>query len=296
MVIAIREFFLRPHQVFDFLNYILDPLVTLCFILHNNIVLTKGLIMNYTINMLATVSGVTVRTLRFYDEIGLLKPAYIADNGYRYYQKKQILLLQQILFFRELAFELKDIKKIIKGSDFDKQEALKTHKKVLGSRIDRIMELIKTIDNTIKHLEGEKNMDEKQMFRGFDKGTQAGYELYLIERFGDNVKEHIKQSHQNTKDWTVAEWNAASGEFAAICKNLTDLLEKKYATDSGRVQGLIKRHYDWITQFWTPNKESYAGLAQGYTEKEWKKTFEVYHPELAQYLSEGMQLFAKTLS
>lgn len=249
--------------------------------------------MNYTINKLAAISGLTVRTLRFYDEIGLLKPAYIADNGYRYYQEKQLLLLQQILFFRELGFELKDIKKILKHSDFDRRNALTTHKKVLREKIDRMMELIKTIDNTIKHLEGKKTMDEKQMFHGFDTETQAGYELYLVERFGDKVKEHIEQSHKNIKGWTVQEWNATSQEFAAICRDLTDLLEKKYTTDSERVQAVIKRHYDWITKFWTPNKESYVGLAQGYTAAEWKKTFEVYHPELALYLSNAMCIFAE---
>lgn len=258
--------------------------------------LTKGLIMNYTINKLATVSRITVRTLRFYDEIGLLKPAYIADNGYRYYQEKQLLLLQQILFFRELGFELKDIKKILKHSDFDKRQALKTHKKVLRAKIDRMGELIKTIDNTIKHFEGKKTMDEKQMFHGFDTETQAGYESYLVERFGDKVKEHIQQGHKNIKGWTVRDWNAASQESAAIFRDLTDLLEKKYATDSERVQAVIKRHYDWITKFWTPNKESYVGLAQLYTEKEWQKTFEMYHPELAQYLFDAMQIFARRLS
>lgn len=249
--------------------------------------------MNYTINKLAKVSGVTVRTLRFYDEIGLLKPAYIADNGYRYYQEKQLLLLQQILFFRELGFELKDIKKILKHSDFDKREALRTHKKVLHGKIDRMMELVKTVDNTIKHLEGKKTMNEKQMFHGFDTEKQANYELYLVERFGDKVKEHIKQSHKNIKGWTVNEWNIASQESTAIFRDLTALLEKNYATDSDEVQAVVKRHYDWITKFWIPNKESYAGLAQLYTEEEWKKTFEAYHPDLAQYLSDGMQVFAE---
>jgi DNA-binding transcriptional MerR regulator len=251
--------------------------------------------MDYTINRLATMSGVTVRTLRFYDEIGLLKPAYVADNGYRYYQKKELLLLQQILFFRELGFELKDIQRILKQSDFDKREALRIHKKELINKINRMTELIKTVDNTIKDLEGKTAMDDKKMFQGFDAEKQLGYELYLVERFGDKIKKQVAQSHHNTKGWRMQEWNTASQEFAVICRELTDLLEKKYAPDSERTQALITRHYDWIRKFWTPDKESYAGLAKLYTEPEWKKTFELYHPELALYLSEAMQSFARKL-
>src|SRR5579872_2687080 len=137
--------------------------------------------MDYTINKLATISGVTIRTLRFYDEIGLLKPAYIADNGYRYYQKKELLLLQQILFFRELGFELKDIQRILKQSDFDKREALKLHKKVLRNKIDRMAELISTIDNTMQDLDGKITLEDNQLFYGFDSEKQLDYELYMVE-------------------------------------------------------------------------------------------------------------------
>lgn len=251
--------------------------------------------MDYTINALAKLSGVTVRTLRFYDEIGLLRPAYIADNGYRYYQKKQLLLLQQILFFRELGFELKDIQKVLKQNDFDRCQALKIHKKILRSKIERIAELIKTINNTIKYLEEKKTMQEKDIFHGFNPEIQASYELYLIECFGAKVKERIAQSHQNIKEWKRSDWEMASQEFALICVDLTDLLEKKYPVESKDVQSVIKRHYDWIKKFWMPNKESYEDLAQMYTAKEWEKTFITYHPQLAEYLSDAMKLFARKL-
>src|SRR3954465_11930813 len=87
--------------------------------------------MAYTVKQVATVSGVSVRTLHFYDEAGLLKPAYHGANGYRYYEEEQLLMLQQILFFRELGLELKQIRKIIGSSDFDKIAALRSHRQVL---------------------------------------------------------------------------------------------------------------------------------------------------------------------
>src|SRR5437899_9718909 len=87
--------------------------------------------MAYTVKQLAAISGVSVRTLHFYDETGLLKPAYHGANGYRYYEEEQLLMLQQILFFRELGFELKRIGKIIGSNNFDKIVALRSHRHVL---------------------------------------------------------------------------------------------------------------------------------------------------------------------
>ena len=87
--------------------------------------------MSYTVNRLAKLSGVSSRTLRFYDEIGLLKPAFYGDNQYRYYEEEQLLMLQQILFFRELGFPLSDIQRILSSNDFDKIESLKLHKSML---------------------------------------------------------------------------------------------------------------------------------------------------------------------
>src|SRR6185436_513926 len=105
--------------------------------------------MAYTVKKLAAMSGVSVRTLHFYDEVGLLRPAYHGANGYRFYKEAELLTLQQILFYRELGFELKQIKRILGRSDFDKVTALQTHRKVLRKNLARTRELIVTIDKTI---------------------------------------------------------------------------------------------------------------------------------------------------
>jgi DNA-binding transcriptional MerR regulator len=248
--------------------------------------------MHYTINQLAKLSGVTVRTLRFYDEISLLKPAYIADNGYRYYQKKELLLLQQILFFRELGFELKDIKKIILQSDFDRLETLFLHKKVLKRNILRTNQLIKTIDKTIQHLEDKQAMNEKELFKGFDIKKQTEYEQYLVKRFGDTTKDHITQSYKNMKKMSTSDWDHLKKEFTDICTELSILQKEHYKTDDAHVQAIIKRHYEWLKHFWIPNRESYTGMGQGYTTKEWEATFAPY-PQLAHYLAEAIGIFAE---
>ena len=104
--------------------------------------------MAYTVKQLAGMSGVSVRTLHFYDEVGLLKPAYLGANGYHFYEEAQLLTLQQILFYRRLGFELKQIKRILTRRDFDKVAALESHRKVLQKSLANTQQLIETIDKT----------------------------------------------------------------------------------------------------------------------------------------------------
>ncbi len=159
--------------------------------------------MAYTVTKLAKLSGISVRTLHWYDEIGLLKPAYYGSNGYRYYEEEQLLILQQILFFRELGFELKQIQRILRRSDFDKIAALSSHRQVLRKNVEKTRKLIETIDKTIEHLKGTKKMNEKEMFSGFSKEKQAEYEQQIIDRFGEQGKAAIEESKQNAKKWSI---------------------------------------------------------------------------------------------
>jgi DNA-binding transcriptional MerR regulator/quercetin dioxygenase-like cupin family protein len=127
------------------------------------------------------MSSVSVRTLHFYDETGLLKPAYHKDNGYRFYEEPQLLALQQILFYRELGFELKQIRQIMDRNDFENRKALQSHRDILQKNLARTRTLIETIDKTINHLKGRKKMKSKEMFVGFS--VAAGK-----DRFGEPIK------------------------------------------------------------------------------------------------------------
>src|SRR5689334_21455234 len=139
--------------------------------------------MAYTVNQVAAMSGASVRTLHFYDEIGLLKPAYLGANGYRFYEEPQLLMLQQILFYRELGFELKRIHEILSQRKFKKLAALKSHRQVLAKNVTRTRTLIETIDNTISHLKGTKKMKNEEMFKGFRIGQGK-------DRFNDGFNRH----------------------------------------------------------------------------------------------------------
>jgi DNA-binding transcriptional MerR regulator len=120
--------------------------------------------MAYTVKQLAIMSGVTVRTLHFYDEMALLKPAYSKANGYRIYEEPQLLMLQQILFYRELGFELKHIRKILSQRKFEKIAALKSHRQVLEKNVTRSRMLVETIDKTISHLKGTKKKERRNVY------------------------------------------------------------------------------------------------------------------------------------
>src|SRR5450432_1267163 len=136
----------------------------------------------YTVKQAAKLSGVSVRTLHHYDEIGLLKPAHLGENRYRYYGREELLRLQQILFHRELGFSLDEIGRTLDAKGFDKVAALKAHRTKLEAETRRYRQLMRTIDDTLAALEGAAKMQDKAMYRGFDPEQQAGYEKELVEK------------------------------------------------------------------------------------------------------------------
>jgi DNA-binding transcriptional MerR regulator len=165
--------------------------------------------MAYTVRQVARISGVSVRTLHFYDELGLLKPAYQAPNGYRIYDEPQLLMLQQILFYRELGFELKQIKDILERPDFEKRQALLSHRDVLEENLARTRALLETIDKTAEHLRGGKKMANEEMFRGFSVGAGEDRFDERISLGGEPID--CKLSARDTAGvWTVFEFNGTS--------------------------------------------------------------------------------------
>src|SRR5687767_11011744 len=136
--------------------------------------------MAYTVKRIAEIGGVSVRTLHHYDEIGLLKPSSHSAAGYRLYQEHDLERLQQVLFFKELGFDLKEIKRILADPDFDRGKALVEHRKLLLERQERLRRLIRSVDLTLKAMKRGDRMNAK-MFEGFD-ATQ--YEEEARQRWG----------------------------------------------------------------------------------------------------------------
>ena len=249
--------------------------------------------MAYTVKKVAEMSGISVRTLHFYDEAGLLRPAYIGANGYRFYEEAQLLTLQQILFYRELGFELKHIKDVLNRPDFDKVAALESHRIVLRRNQAHTRKLIQTIDKTIERLKGTKKVKDQELFVGFDPQEQASHERYLIDRYGAGMKASIAKSRQRVKDWTKADWEQSGGDFNRICQDLVSCIQRELSTESREAQAVIRRHYEWLKRFWTPNRESYAGHALLIADSELRKAYEKHDPRLPEFTTAAIKVFAE---
>ncbi len=241
--------------------------------------------MAYTVKQLSEISGVTVRALHFYEEAGLLSPAYYGSNGYRYYEEKQLLQLQQILFFKELGFTLKQIQKVLNRSEFDQLQALYSHKKSLSQQWEKIGTLLKTIDKTINHLKGKKTMKDKEMFVGFievKKGTGSESYYEAEEIVGSSIRSGAKPSNE-----TILK--TAHEIFTKISQCIQDGL----SPTSPKVQSLIKKHHALTDQISTATRRVYKAYAQLYREHPaFRKQMEPFHPKLPDFMAEAMTAFA----
>jgi len=150
--------------------------------------------MPYTIKEVADLAGVSTRTIRYYDEIGLLSPAETRDNGYRYYDQDSLLMLQQIMFLRELDVPLKEIHLILNQPGFNLLSGLEKHRVALQARAARLSTMIETVNQTIAMLQGESIMSDKDYFEGFDE-TQ--YEEEAKQRWG-----HTSPYAESQKKWS----------------------------------------------------------------------------------------------
>lgn len=246
--------------------------------------------MAYTVNKLAKLSGVSVRTLHFYDEIGLLKPAYYGENKYRYYEEEQLLILQQILFYRELGFQLNDIKKILSSDHFDKIEALNSHKNFLKKNLDRTKSLIKTIDKTIAHLKGKITMKEEELYYGFESERQKEYEKELVD-IGIVDQKFMNEYKEKTKQWSRQDKDQFIKEGKEINEDLIIAINNHLNPSSKEVQAIIKRHHAWVG--WNPTKEKYIELSELYQTPDFKRFYDSQHPELLQFIVKAMKIFAE---
>jgi DNA-binding transcriptional MerR regulator len=249
---------------------------------------------SHTVKEVAKLSGISIRTLRFYDEIGLLKPAFYGDNGYRYYEKEQLLVLQQVLFYRELGFELAVIQQIVASPGFDKAMALRSHREHLAQETERTKKLIRTIDKTLAHLEREVPMKDNEMYLGFDPKKQAEFEQDAINRWGEPAREKIDESKRRTKNWKKEDFEKLQQDYDELHRAFVAAIVRGASPSEADVQELVKRHFAVVDRFWTPNRQSYIGLGETYCSyPDFRKLYDGYHPKLAEYLTAAMKVFAE---
>jgi MerR family transcriptional regulator, thiopeptide resistance regulator len=248
-----------------------------------------------TVKQLAAISGVTVRTLHHYDEIGLLKPAYVGENGYRYYEKPQLLRLQQILFHREFGAPLNQIAELLDMGGEDQVGVLLRHRERLEAEARRYAELIATIDRTIADLEGQNDMKNADLYKGFSAERQAEYEAWLIERYGEPMKASIDRSKKAMAKMSEAEQTAVMQELHDLEQALAEGLRRGVDPVSDAIDKLVARHRAWVAQAWDRpcTAEAYSGLADLYlSHPDFVKRYETIETGFADYLTTAMKAHA----
>jgi len=253
----------------------------------------------YTVKQLAQLSGVSVRALHHYDAIGLLKPAFIGENRYRYYGREELLRLQDILFHRELGVPLHTIGQLLDRGGADRLAALEAHRAELVVRLDRSRRLVRTIDRTISELKGTSIMKDSDLYQGFSAEKQAGYEAQLIERYGPRMRERIDQSHVAWDKLDDAGRQARMAESEDVGQGLAALMRIGEPPESDAAEELLTRHRAWVAAMWNRpcRPQAYAGLGELYTlHPDFRARFEAVEPGFTDWLAAAMRAHAERAS
>jgi DNA-binding transcriptional MerR regulator len=243
----------------------------------------------YTVKQLSKLAGISIRTLHYYDQIGLLKPSSVGANGYRHYGEEVLLRLQQILFYRELDLGLSEVKAIVDNPEFDVLTALRSHKEALQGRAERLKHLIQTVNNTIDNLKGNENMNAKGLFEGFSEEEQGRYALEAEQMYDP---ETVRASNRKWKAYLPAEKERILAEGRAVYADLVTAMPK--GTASMEVQALIARWHQHMQSFWSPSDEQLLGLADLYNDDpRFRANFDKIHPNLAGFMREAVKVYVK---
>jgi DNA-binding transcriptional MerR regulator len=252
-------------------------------------------LMEYTIQKLARLAGVSTRTLRYYDEIDLLKPAKINSSGYRIYGQEEIDTLQQILFYRELGVDLNNIKNIIQDPGFDGAQALKDHRQKLLEKREQLDQLIANVNKTIALQEGRITMSNKEKFEGFKKQMLNKNE----EKYGKEIREKYGD---DTVDASNAKWMNMSQEdyenVTILEHQVQDTLAEAFSTGDpagALAQKAAQLHKEWLCYYWKEySKEAHAGLAQMYVDDErFKAYYDKNQPGTAEFLRDAIHIYTR---
>ncbi len=243
--------------------------------------------MVYTIKKLADLANVSVRTLHYYDEVGLLKPQSRNINGYRYYNEEAVIRLQQIMFFRELGFGLDEIRSIISQPDFDMVEALQSHQTLLVKKAERIEELLATIDKTIKKLKGVAQMQINEYYEGFSEAQIEKYRKEVRQRWGEKALTESEERIIRMGKKQFAELQAIGGNiFQTIAANMPK------GCESLEVQAQVAKWRQWLEHFHHYSVEAVLGLGRAYSQDaEFAAFFRRFHKDLPEFLTKAIEYY-----
>ncbi len=249
--------------------------------------------MEYTVQKLGQMAGISTRTLRYYDEIGILKPARINSNGYRIYGQAEVDRLQQILLYRQMGVNLDVIQDILSSKTFDELAALKDHLVKLLAQRQQIDMLINNVEKTIESREGRRIMKDNEKFEGLKKklveDNEKKYGQEIKEKYGE---EAVTASNAKLMNMTEAQY----AEYEKLGQEVLDTLEQAFATGdpAGELgQRTADLHRQWLSYTWgSYSKEAHAGLAQMYVDDErFTAFYDKKQPGLAVFLRDAIHIY-----
>lgn len=249
--------------------------------------------MPYTVHQLAELASISVRTLHYYDEIGLLAPSSIAKNGYRHYEEKELVRLQQILFFRELDFPLEEIKHMLDRPEFRVMEALRDQKKLMQLKRQRLDGLIKSIDKTIMSITKNKKVDDEELYVAFKDDDVKQYQDEVKQRWGDTHA--YKQSMAKVSKMTKQQMEKLKADGKAFTQELANAMDK--GPQHPDIQGLIAKHHDGIKFFYDCPYDMYRNLGQMYVDDpRFTAYYEKFRAGLAVFMRDAIAHYCDTHS
>ncbi|MGH4123565.1 MAG: MerR family transcriptional regulator [Clostridium sp.] len=249
--------------------------------------------MPYKIKEVADMVGVSIRTLHHYDQIGILKPDSVTAAGYRLYTDVDLERLQQVLFFKELDFNLEEIKEILDNPDFDRKHALRAHRELLIEKKKRLSKIIKSVDKTIDSIEGGTNMNNKEMFEGFDiTEIEIAKEKYAEEakqKYGNT--EAYKESAKKTSKYTKADWAKINITNEKIYGEIVANMHKGI-TDPEVQNAVAELRQEITSNFYNCTIEIFRGLGDLYVNDErFTANIDKHKEGLAKFLSEAIKYY-----
>ncbi len=259
----------------------------------------------HTVKQLARISGVSVRTLHYYDEIGLLRPAQVGANGYRYYGPEELLRLQQILLHRELGLPLDAIAAVLDSSERNRIDRLREHRQRLVQRTDHYRELIATLDRTIAGLEGEMSVNAQSLYKGFTPPKRAELENWIVKRYAadesgrQRLRDDIDRSRKHVAGFSAEEAMARMQQLAELETALAQHCRLQTPAGDPALDALLARHREWVAGMWGKpcSPGAYAGLADLYeSHPDFRARYEQLATGLADYLPAAMRAYSRTVS
>ncbi|AUY54572.1 MerR family transcriptional regulator [Streptomyces sp. CB01881] len=250
--------------------------------------------MAWSIAEVARMSGVTARTLRHYDEIELLPPAWIGSNGHRYYEERELLRLQQVLVLRALGVSLSEVGRIL-ASQVDELEALRGHHRQLLAERDRLTALAATVSRTITELE-QSRKDGRPM-TGINRPENL-FEGIQPAQYEDSLRDYPELAEEigrATATMTEAEIEAGQRERTALMIRLAELMAAGTPADADAVQAEVDGQYQAVAALRPLSAEEYRAIGRSCVENEqWRAAYEAITPGLAAYQRDAIEAYATT--